>query len=372
MHVLITADTVGGVWTYTRELVTGLLQRGARVTLVSFGDMPSPEQTVWMNSLPDLDYRATAFPLEWMQGAERGVEESKLYLEAVVREVKPDVLHLNQYAYSDVAPEYPRVVVAHSDVISWSLAVNGEEPAQSCWLRWYRETVNNGLGRADVVVAPSQWMLDAICAIYLRPAHGIVIHNGRRAEEFTANPVKEPFVLTVGRLWDKGKQVSLLAAADHAIPICIVGSEDHPESQYRGAVGFAAGRSCLELLGRQSQEQLRVLYGQASTYAATSCYEPFGLGPVEAALSHCALVANDIPVFHELWGDAAYYFRKNDPESLAAAIRDLNENPKLRLDYADRAYERALQQFRAERMCTEYERLYRTLVAKERARDTAA
>ena len=40
--------------------------------------------------------------------------------------------------------------------------------------------------------------------------------------------------------------------------------------------------------------------------------------------------------------------------------------------YADRAYERALQQFRAERMCTEYERLYRTLVAKERARDTAA
>ena len=372
MHVLITADTVGGVWTYTRELVTGLSQRGVRVTLVSFGDMPSAEQNIWMNGLAGVDYRPTAFPLEWMQGAEPDVAESKIYLESVIREVEPDVLHLNQYAYSDVAPEYPRVVVAHSDVISWSLAVNGEGPAESSWLSWYRETVNNGLGKADVVVAPSQWMLDAVVANYVRPVHSMVIHNGRRAEEFTASPAKEPFVLTVGRLWDQGKQVSLLAAADHAIPICIVGSEDHPESQHRGALGFTTGRSCLKLLGRQSQEQLRVLYGQASTYAATSCYEPFGLAPLEAALSRCALVANDIPVFHELWEDSAYYFRRNDPESLAAAIRDLNDNPKLRRDYADRAYERAHQQFRAESMCAKYESLYHTLIAKERARDAAA
>ena len=43
MHVLVTADTVGGVWTYTRELVTGLARRGVRVTLVSFGGAPSAD-----------------------------------------------------------------------------------------------------------------------------------------------------------------------------------------------------------------------------------------------------------------------------------------------------------------------------------------
>ena len=31
MHILVTADTLGGVWTYTRELVTGLAGRGIRV-----------------------------------------------------------------------------------------------------------------------------------------------------------------------------------------------------------------------------------------------------------------------------------------------------------------------------------------------------
>ena len=41
MHVLVTADTVGGVWTYTRELVTGLATRGIHVTLVSFGGIPT-------------------------------------------------------------------------------------------------------------------------------------------------------------------------------------------------------------------------------------------------------------------------------------------------------------------------------------------
>ena len=54
LRVLITADTVGGVWTYARELVTGLVTRGVRVTLVTFGEIPLPDQTSWMNRLHGL------------------------------------------------------------------------------------------------------------------------------------------------------------------------------------------------------------------------------------------------------------------------------------------------------------------------------
>ena len=69
MHILLTADTVGGVWTYARELVTGLVRRGMRVTLVSFGDIPTPGQMRWMEGLRNFDFRPTAFRLEWMQDA---------------------------------------------------------------------------------------------------------------------------------------------------------------------------------------------------------------------------------------------------------------------------------------------------------------
>ena len=81
MHVLVTADSLSGSslsgsWTYTRELVTGLVTRGVRVTLVSFGEIPLPDQTAWMDHLHGLDYRPTAFHLEWMQEAEEDFAES--------------------------------------------------------------------------------------------------------------------------------------------------------------------------------------------------------------------------------------------------------------------------------------------------------
>ena len=170
MYVLITSDTVGGVWTYTQELVTWLVHAGHQVTLVSFGKLPVPHQTAWMQNLPGLDYRPTEYRLEWMEIAERDIEESKRYLELLIAEVKPDVLHFSQYCYGDLATNIPKVVVAHSDIVSWWSAVHGCEPEDAPWMSNYRDTVANGLRGADLVVAPSRWMLDQLPKFYVRPA----------------------------------------------------------------------------------------------------------------------------------------------------------------------------------------------------------
>ena len=61
----------------------------------------------------------------------------------------------------------------------------------------------------------------------------------------------------------------------------------------------------VSLKGPQTESQLRSLYSRASIYAATSRYEAFGMTALEAALSRCAIVANDIPPFREVWGEAA-------------------------------------------------------------------
>src|SRR6266516_761971 len=76
LHLLVTTDTISGIWTYTRELVSGLVSRGTRVTLVSFGEIPLPEQITWMNNLPGLEYRPTAFRLDWMQEGEQDLDDS--------------------------------------------------------------------------------------------------------------------------------------------------------------------------------------------------------------------------------------------------------------------------------------------------------
>ena len=75
---------------------------------------------------------------------------------------------------------------------------------------------------------------------------------------------------------------------------------------------------------------------------------------------------NDLPVFHELWGEAAYYFRRNDPEDLNRRILELSKDSELRREFADRALERASKQFSAERMVNQYETLYHDVSAAER------
>src|SRR5215475_3496858 len=209
MHLLITSDTVGGVWTYTEELVSGLVDGGHRVTLVSFGRLPAAHQTAWIENLPQVDYRPTEYRLEWMEGSDHDIEESRNYLRQLAEEVKPDILHLSQYCYGDIPVAIPRIVVAHSDVVSWWVAVHGREPEDTPWIRRYRERVSNGVRAADMVVAPSRWMLEALGEYYVRPRHGRVIHNGRTPAWFDPGRHKQNFLLSVGRVWDAAKQVAL-------------------------------------------------------------------------------------------------------------------------------------------------------------------
>jgi glycosyltransferase involved in cell wall biosynthesis len=364
MHVLMTADTVGGVWTYTRELVTQLSGRGVEVTLVSFGQIPSAEQADWIHGLKDVSFYPTAFRLEWMQDSQRDLEESAEFLRALISETKPDLLHSNQFYYGAIACHLPRLVVAHSDVVSWWVSVHGAEPPESEWIKQYRANVYRGLSGADAVVAPSRWMLEQICEHYLEPKQGSVVYNGRDPALFVPCVAKQDYAVSIGRLWDAGKQVSLLLGDDLPIDTVLIGSERSPDAT-GNTVLLPRPASRLKMEGFSSEAQIRQIFARASIYLATSRYEPFGLAPLEAALSRCALLVNDIPSFRELWGEDAIYFQQNNSRSLINEIQQLASNSARRAEYADRALDRARTKFTSERMADDYLKLYRNLVRAE-------
>ena len=366
MHVLVTADTLSESWTYTRELVTGLVTRGVRVTLVSFGEIPLPEQTAWMDRLHGLDYRPTAFRLEWMQEAEEDVPESSAFLAALVRELRPDVLQLSQFCHGDLPVDVPRVVMAHGDLFTWREAVQDRKTRSIHPTKWYRDTIVRGIVGADVVVAPSAWMLDRISDCYVYPQRGEVIYPGRNPIFFNPYISKDESVLAVGRLVDAGKQVFLLTQHAHPVPVCIVGAEQTvavPRIPIRADVKVAVAETTVAICGPQTEAQLRALYSRASIFAATARYDPLGMSALEAAFSRCAIVANDVPSFREMWGDTALYFRTNDAASLAASIRLLNDDRVMRRSYAELAYTRARERFTSKRMIEDYLQLYRSLKA---------
>lgn len=364
VRVLVTADTFSGVWTYARELVTGLVTQGAQVILVSFGEIPLPEQTAWMQTLHGLEYHPTAFRLDWMEEGEQDFAATQDYLCEVIRDVRPDVLHLNQLSFGALPVRVPRVVTAHGDVITWWLTIHGKEPAPSAWLKWYRQTVAAGLRRADTVAVSTKWMHDMLRFAFGDGFCGQVVAPGRNPIYFNPFVTKEESVLAIGRLWDTGKQVSLLTQHSHRQPVCIVGADNPipaPALPIRADVRISTGEHDISVKGAQTESQLRNLYSKSTVFAATSRYDPTGLASVEAAFSRCALVANDMLVYRELWGDAALYFERNNSESLAEVLEQLDQDREMVRLYGTRAYNRARERFTARRMVDEYLHLYRRL-----------
>jgi glycosyltransferase involved in cell wall biosynthesis len=349
MKVLVTTDTVGGVWTYAVELARALRPQGVWLALATMGGALSPGQRRQVESLSNVVVHESTFRLEWMHDPWHDVAAAGEWLLHLARQFRPDVVHLNGYAHGALPWEAPVLVAGHSCVLSWWRAVKGE-PAPADWDR-YAEEVRRGIQAADAVVAPSAAMLGELQRFYRPLPNGRVIHNGRDGTVHRA-AAKEPFVLSAGRLWDEAKN---LAALDRVAPRL-------PWPVYVAGDAGGANAAHVRMLGRLDEETLAGWMARAAVYALPAKYEPFGLSALEAALSGCALVLGDIPSLREVWGDAAIFVHPGDDDALRRAVHDLIEIPYRRAELGQRAYQRALR-YTPQQMATQYMELYRQLVA---------
>src|SRR5947209_14342816 len=104
MRILMTTDTIGGVWTYTKELAAELLAHGCAVALISLGRAASDEQLDWAASLAlrfgeSFFFTALDTPLEWMNDNQRAFRDAEGLLLALIREFCPDIFLSSQYCF---------------------------------------------------------------------------------------------------------------------------------------------------------------------------------------------------------------------------------------------------------------------------------
>jgi glycogen synthase len=245
------------------------------------------------------------------------------------------------------------LVVAHSCVLSWWEAVK-REPLPDQWLT-YAAAVSRGLRSADLVVAPSLAMLNALKRIYRRLPPTRVIYNGRGASSYHAGR-KNHFVLSAGRMWDDAKNVSALTAIASRLPwpLRIAGEASSDEAKL----------SNVTALGQLDEKSLAAEMSRAAIYALPARYEPFGLSALEAALSGCALVLGDIESLREIWGNAALFVEPDDHESLLETLVYLIEKRESRLTMANRAAMRA-RRFAPAQMAREYLDVYQQLLSQK-------
>lgn len=366
MKVLMTADAVGGVWTYSLDLAAGLAPHGVEVVLAVLGPAPSAPQHMAAAALPNVEVVELGSRLEWMPDAWREVDESGERLLRLADARSVALVHLNGYAHAALPWRRPVVAVAHSCVVSWWQAVHRTDPPAE-WDE-YRRRVSAGLAAADAVVAPTAAFLER-----LRRAHGPlhrtrVVRNGRDAAAFVRarRTRRADVVFACGRLWDEAKDMrSVDAVAAHLRwPVRIAGDATGPS----GRTFRATGAECL---GRLSAEAVADEMGRAAVFVHPSRYEPFGLAPLEAAHAGCALVLADLPELRELWQGAAEFVPPGDERALRAALSGLIDDATRRASLATAARERATR-YDVATMAAAYESLYRGLhVAGREARAVA-
>jgi glycogen(starch) synthase len=350
-RVLMTADTIGGVWTYALELCRAFQTHEIEVVLATMGAPLTRFQRAEVAPLHNVRVFESRYKLEWMESPWMDVAAAGDWLLSLEERFCPDLIHLNGYTHAALPWQAPKLVVGHSCVLSWWKAVKADEaPAE-----WdlYRQAVKRGLHSAEMVIAPTHAMLGALHEHYGPLANTKVIPNGRRLPANT-RAEKEALIVSAGRLWDEAKNVSALASIAPRLPwrVCLAGEN--------GQNSFA-GLHDIKYLGRLSSDELSVWLARASIFALPAKYEPFGLSILEAALSGCALVLGDIPSLREVWGDAAMFVPPEDADALERTLRELIADEPRRNELARRAVHRA-HEFTPERTAKGYLEAYSELL----------
>lgn len=103
-----------------------------------------------------------------------------------------------------------------------------------------------------------------------------------------------------------------------------------------------------------SDTQLRSLYQNAVACVFPSFMEGFTLPALEALANGCPVIVSDIPVFHEILGNAPKYFDPHDEKALVECLK----NPPLRSPSFHEKAAKVVQKYSWEKMAKETLKVY--------------
>ncbi|QNF32332.1 glycosyltransferase family 4 protein [Adhaeribacter swui] len=88
-----------------------------------------------------------------------------------------------------------------------------------------------------------------------------------------------------------------------------------------------------------SDFELYSFYANALCFVFPSLSEGFGMPLLEAFIANCPVVCSDIPIFREICGPAAEYFKLDNKENLEKSLENILNNKLLRKDLIKRGKE---------------------------------
>ncbi len=236
--------------------------------------------------------------------------------------IKKENLDLMHFPYFSVPVFYRRPYVVTIHDLIFHHFVSGASSTLPLWLLGfkviaYRIVVANAARFSKRIIAVSDFTKkDIVDTLKINKSKIDVIYEA--ADDLKLANKKEDkisnYFLYVGNVYPH-KNVGLLIEAFKTISqkkpslnLVFVGSNDFLYKKLKEHVGKNIPGNKVHFLENVSDERLSELYKGATALVRTSLMEGFSLPPLEALENGCLVLASDIPVHREIFGDSIIYF----------------------------------------------------------------
>lgn len=213
----------------------------------------------------------------------------------------------------------------------------------------YQVVLNRAVKKAAKLIVPSQVVAEKLIGKFSISEEKIVVIPEAADETFSQKELTTPekevikekykvkdFVLAVGNNSPHKNLELLIQTATHlkGIKIVLVSPDNEFLNRLKRQAIDSGVLEKIVFTGRVGDQELRDLYQTANAFVFPSLEEGFGLPGLEAMSAELPVLASDIPVFKEVYGEAAMYFDPHDPEDLAARISVLLKEKNIREKYS--------------------------------------
>lgn len=163
--------------------------------------------------------------------------------------------------------------------------------------------------------------------------------------------IKQPFILSVGRLETKKNTARLIEAFNKIknnqsnIQLVLAGPPGAGHEAVKEAIEKSPFKKDMILPGFVSEGDLPALYAGAEVFVFPSLYEGFGLPVLEAMASGCPVIASGGGALEEVGGGAAIYVNPQSVDDIARGIGEFLNDQNLREEKIRLGLERVRQFF---------------------------
>ncbi len=346
---------LGGVETQGLQFIEGMQQRGHQYMVLTQRDHSSWKEDEIYLGIPIKRFDFNAIVAKRDLKIIRAIQD---YLESVMREFQPDVVHLNASVGGSAFAFLLFIKMFRVPIISTVHApylYNGAFPS----------VIEKIASFVDQICCVSNWVFHEMEKLLPEMKHKMrCIYNGLPMPDTVPLPLSfsPPILLAFGRLVrEKGFDTAILAFSllkkrgSNAQLILAGGGPERP------ALELLAGEldlgDSVVFTGVLTQEEVTSTFNRATIVLVPSIIESFGLVILEAMQMGRPVIASRVEGVPEVIveGETGILVPKQDPIALCEAIEDLLAQPEKAIQMGMQGRKRAIETFTLDQNVLQYE-----------------